>query len=290
MKRLFFIVYLLSSNVFALNGTVIEVIDGDTIKILDKTNLAHTISLTDKNAPITNQIANENSKKELTSLVLGKNVSVKENGKDEKGQIIGQVLFDGIDINKATRPIVDPPKPAVVPQPVPIPPASSTNEQQKQSVIPTTTPLTTSKPSTPTISVPPAVVAPKPSQQVEPKTELKSTSVEEDAKKSSIKRKHYTSNSKERIQEEKEKNRAKEKSEAKIHEFAEKERIKTHEKLKLMREKEALRDTREAKKEAKKEKKEAEKEAKKEKKKAEREAKKELKRAEKKAKKSKKDD
>jgi hypothetical protein len=285
----------LSSNVFALSGTVIEVIDGDTIKILDRTNLAHTISLADKNAPITNQIANENSKKELASLILGKNVSVKENGKDEKGQILGQVLFDGIDINKATRPITDPPKSA------PIPPVLPTNKQQKQSVIATMTPLATPKPSTPT---PPAVVAPKPIQQVEPKTELKSTPVEEDTKKSSIKRKHYTSNSKERIQEEKEKKHAKEKSEAKIHEFAEKERIKTHEKLKLMREKEALRDAREAKKEAKKERKEAEKEAKKERKKAEREAKKaekeakkerkkaerEAKKAEKKAKKNKKDD
>lgn len=167
MNRLFFVMWLLSTNAFALNATVIEVLDGNTIKVLDATNLMHTISLADKNAPITNPVADENSKKSLTTLVLGKNVSIKENGKDEKGQILGQVLFDGIDINKATRPIGNPPKPAIAPPPV--------SEQPKQ-LPPQTTQLTEpTKPVTPPVLKQPAPIQ----QKVEEKQIIEQPKIEE---------------------------------------------------------------------------------------------------------------
>jgi hypothetical protein len=239
--------------------------------VLDSSNLTHIVSLADKNAPITNPIADENSKKSLAMLVLGKIVSIKENGKNAKGEILGQVFLDDIDINKATRPIGDPPKPAIAPPPV--------SEQPKQ-LPPQTTQLT--EPAK--LATPPVLKQSAPIQQkIEQKQTIEQPKIEEKPveKKKTIKKSHTSSHS-----DYKERKLDKEKSEERIREFAAKERIKTNEKLKIINEKEAKKDAREAKKEAKKERKEAEKEAKKERKKAEKEAKK----AEKKAKKSKKND
>jgi len=273
MNRLFFAMWLLSTNAFALNATVIEVLDGNTIKVLDATNLMHTVSLADKNAPIINQTANENSKKGLVSLILGKNVSIKESGKDEKGQILGQVFLDGLDVNKATRPIGNPPKPTVAETPI--------LEQPKQ-IPPQKTQLTEpTKPITPPVSK----QSPPIQQKVEQKQIIEQPEIEEKTveKKKTIKKSRSSSRTQSDYSG---KQREKERTDEKIREFATKERIKTNEKLKIIREKEALKDDREAKKEAKKERKEAEKEDKKERKKAERKAKKEAK----KTKKSKKDD
>lgn len=85
-----------------LQGKVIDVIDGDTIILLDRANQQHTIRLFGIDAPETStqQPFGEESKEFLASMIMDKEVKIIIKDTDKYHRIIGIVKFDGKDINK----------------------------------------------------------------------------------------------------------------------------------------------------------------------------------------------
>lgn len=84
-----------------MRGRVVKVADGDTITVLDAANTQHKIRLQGIDAPEKSQAFGNASRKHLSSLVAGKNVSVKYKSRDKYGRILGTVYADGKDVNLA---------------------------------------------------------------------------------------------------------------------------------------------------------------------------------------------
>ena len=80
-------------------GRVIRVADGDTITVLDATNVQHKIRLQGIDAPEKKQAFGNASRKHHSSHVTGKNVSVKYTKRDKYGRILGTIFADGKDVN-----------------------------------------------------------------------------------------------------------------------------------------------------------------------------------------------
>lgn len=101
LQKLLLALLLLSNESFAeeLKGKVINVADGDTITVLATNNTPTTIRLSQIDAPEKKQAFGSASKKNLSDLVYGKVVTVSYSEKDRYGRIIGQVAFDGLDVN-----------------------------------------------------------------------------------------------------------------------------------------------------------------------------------------------
>lgn len=86
--------------VFAdLNGTVIKVLDGDTIDLLTITNQKVRIRLLDIDAPEKGQAYSNASRKYLASLIAGKYVFVKANKKDIYNRTLGTIFYNKMNIN-----------------------------------------------------------------------------------------------------------------------------------------------------------------------------------------------
>jgi endonuclease YncB( thermonuclease family) len=82
----------LPASIYAdIDGKVIAVTDGDTIKVLDSRNVQHKIRLTGIDAPEKAQPFGNASRKHLASLVAGKNVRVQSSKTDRYGRILGKV-------------------------------------------------------------------------------------------------------------------------------------------------------------------------------------------------------
>ncbi len=84
-----------------LTGKVVKVADGDSITVLDSTNTQHRIRLQGIDAPERKQPFGNASRKNLASLVAGKEVTVKWDKRDRYRRIVGFVLVDGQDVNLA---------------------------------------------------------------------------------------------------------------------------------------------------------------------------------------------
>lgn len=82
-----------------LEGRVVGVADGDTITILDNTNTQYKIRLAGIDAPEKKQPFGNVSKKSLSDLVYGKQVSVDYSKQDRYGRTVGKVLVNGVDAN-----------------------------------------------------------------------------------------------------------------------------------------------------------------------------------------------
>ena len=82
-----------------LEGRVVGVADGDTITILDNTNTQYKIRLAGIDAPEKKQPFGNVSKKSLSDLVYGKQVTIDWNKQDRYGRTVGKVLIDGVDAN-----------------------------------------------------------------------------------------------------------------------------------------------------------------------------------------------
>ena len=82
-----------------LEGRVVGVADGDTITILDNTNTQFKIRLAGIDAPEKKQPFGNVSKKSLSDLVYGKQVTIDWNKQDRYGRMVGKVLIDGVDAN-----------------------------------------------------------------------------------------------------------------------------------------------------------------------------------------------
>ena len=93
MKRYIAILLLtFSGSVFAdINGKVVAVTDGDTIKILDANRVQYKIRLTGIDAPEKAQPFGKASRNHLASMVAGKVVRVESSKTDRYGRILGKV-------------------------------------------------------------------------------------------------------------------------------------------------------------------------------------------------------
>ena len=87
---LFFVITTLQAA--TLTGRVVGVTDGDTIKILDSNNTQYKIRLAGIDAPEKKQPFGNVSKKSLSDMVYGKQVSVDYNKQDRYGRTIERQL------------------------------------------------------------------------------------------------------------------------------------------------------------------------------------------------------
>lgn len=86
-------------NADMLNGKVVSVIDGDTIKILTKNKTVYKIRLNGIDAPEKSQAFGKKSKANLSKLVAGKVVDIRFKKTDRYGRILGTIFVDNQDIN-----------------------------------------------------------------------------------------------------------------------------------------------------------------------------------------------
>ena len=82
-----------------IQGKVVSVLDGDTIKVLEAGNQETTVRLHQIDAPEKNQDFGQRSKQALSSLVFGKAVTVEVVTIDKYGRTVGTVFNDGLDTN-----------------------------------------------------------------------------------------------------------------------------------------------------------------------------------------------
>jgi endonuclease YncB( thermonuclease family) len=80
-----------------IEGKVVAVTDGDTIKVLDSDNVQHKVRLTGIDAPEKDQPYGKASTKYLASLVAGKQVWVESNKKDRYKRVLGKVWVQPSD-------------------------------------------------------------------------------------------------------------------------------------------------------------------------------------------------
>ncbi len=82
-----------------LQGRVVGITDGDTITLLDASNMQWKIRLLGIDAPESKQEFGRKSKEALSSVVFNRQVSVEYNKKDRYGRTVGKIIVDGIDAN-----------------------------------------------------------------------------------------------------------------------------------------------------------------------------------------------
>lgn len=82
-----------------LTGRVVRVADGDTITVLDSSNTQHRIRLEGIDAPESHQAFGTQSKKSLSNMVFGKDVTVVYQKTDQYGRLVGKIVIDGTDVN-----------------------------------------------------------------------------------------------------------------------------------------------------------------------------------------------
>jgi hypothetical protein len=96
----FLAIFLIPLFSFALEGKVVGVTDGDTIKILTPKRQQIKVRLYGIDAPEKKQPYGAAAKQYLADLVAGKTVQIEEHGKDRYKRVLGVVYFDGKDVNE----------------------------------------------------------------------------------------------------------------------------------------------------------------------------------------------
>lgn len=98
-----FFAYLLFSatlvNADTIAGRVVGVADGDTITVLDASNIQYKIRLSGIDAPEKKQAFGQVSKKSLSDFVYDKQVIIDWSKRDRYQRIVGKVLINGVDAN-----------------------------------------------------------------------------------------------------------------------------------------------------------------------------------------------
>lgn len=94
-----FLVLTNTSIADTLQGRVVGVTDGDTVTVLDDSNIQFKIRLMGIDAPEKKQPFGTKSKESLSALVFNKQVAVEYKKRDKYGRIVGKILVDGIDAN-----------------------------------------------------------------------------------------------------------------------------------------------------------------------------------------------
>jgi endonuclease YncB( thermonuclease family) len=80
-------------------GKVVEVIDGDSMVVVDDKQQRHLVRLAGADAPEQNQDFGKKSKKFLSDMVLDKSVSVTGTRIDRNGEFVARVLVYGRDVS-----------------------------------------------------------------------------------------------------------------------------------------------------------------------------------------------
>ena len=86
---------------FDLTGRVVRIADGDTVSILDHSNMQHKVRLYGIDTPERNQPYGQAAKKALSQLIGGKTVGVVIVTTDSYGREVGTLYSDGVNINVA---------------------------------------------------------------------------------------------------------------------------------------------------------------------------------------------
>ena len=82
-----------------LTGRVVRIADGDTITVLNSSDTQYRIRLEGIDAPESHQAFGTQSKKNLSEMVFGKDVTVVYQKTDQYGRLVGKILLDGKDVN-----------------------------------------------------------------------------------------------------------------------------------------------------------------------------------------------
>jgi endonuclease YncB( thermonuclease family) len=97
---LFCLTALTSTASFAdVTGRVVGVTDGDTIAVLDSTNVLHKVRLSGIDAPEKAQPFGQKSKQSLSDCAYDKTATIQGDKLDRYGRLVGKVLVSGVDCN-----------------------------------------------------------------------------------------------------------------------------------------------------------------------------------------------
>lgn len=91
-------VLVMQANAKVITGRVVSIADGDTITVLDSEKTQHKIRLMGIDAPEKSQAYGQASRKNLSNMVLGKNVSIEWVKYDRYHRIVGKVLIKEMDV------------------------------------------------------------------------------------------------------------------------------------------------------------------------------------------------
>lgn len=84
-----------------ISGQVVSIADGDTLTLLDIDNNQHKIRLTEIDAPEKSQSFGKRSKQNLSDICYGKRAKVITNEVDRYNRLLGKVICNGVNANKA---------------------------------------------------------------------------------------------------------------------------------------------------------------------------------------------
>jgi endonuclease YncB( thermonuclease family) len=84
-----------------LNGCIVRVVDGDTVKLQDDRRIIHAIRLAGIDAPEAKMPYGKQATELLTDLILGKEVVALTYKQDRYGRTIATILLAGQDVNLA---------------------------------------------------------------------------------------------------------------------------------------------------------------------------------------------
>lgn len=82
------------------SGKVVGITDGDTITILMPDSQTYRVRLAEIDAPERGQPFGSRSTQILKSLIAGKHIAVRSQGRDRYGRVIGRLYFENTDINR----------------------------------------------------------------------------------------------------------------------------------------------------------------------------------------------
>lgn len=102
MRSVLLVVLLLTSihgHAQTLNGRVVGVTDGDTVKVLDGERREYKIRLAGIDAPERKQPFGQRAKQRLSDLVYGKTVEVEWHKLDRYKRLVGKILIGERDAN-----------------------------------------------------------------------------------------------------------------------------------------------------------------------------------------------
>jgi endonuclease YncB( thermonuclease family) len=83
-----------------ITGRVVSVHDGDTVRVLDAANVQHKVRLNGIDAPERGQPFGTASRDRLAAIVMGKTVTVENEGRDKYGRTLGRIKIEGQDVNR----------------------------------------------------------------------------------------------------------------------------------------------------------------------------------------------
>lgn len=101
LKKIALALLFFATAMFALEGKVVKVSDGDTITVLDDNKVQHKVRFYGIDAPEKSQPYGEKSRKNLESYVAGKYVKVDTRATDRYGRTVGVVYAGNTNVNEA---------------------------------------------------------------------------------------------------------------------------------------------------------------------------------------------